>query len=158
SLDGQLLGIVNDASITALVTPQGPLQASFTQVFKSPAELQDALSIVQKVVQTQSVGAAILAQQPLTPNQHAAGTQITTSHTDLSTTKIEVSLTTTGPDGITITDLHIVAPPSGTPAIIPFIPLIEKHIPIAPFVAHDIADQISPEHTPWSFQVPLGTF
>ena len=116
SLDGQLLGMVNDASITALVTPQGPLQATFTQQSsRRRRSCRMALSIVQKVVQTQSVGAAIMAQQPLTSNPACRRNPDHDVITDLSTTKIEVSVTTTGPDTVTITDLHIVPPPAGTP-------------------------------------------
>ena len=162
SLDGQLLGTVNNASITAVVQSTGPLQASFTEVFKTPGELQDALSIVQKVVQTQSVGAAVLAQQPLNPNQQAAGTQITTSFSDISTTKIDVSVSTVGsdPNTATITDVHTTPPATpGAPPAIPFIPQTDDAAPPqAPFVAHEIADQTSPRGQAWSFQVPVDTF
>ena len=71
SLTGQLLGTVNRAGFKFVVTPAGPLQAIATEVQKTPAEVAQAVVIVQQVLQTQSVGQAILAVQPIPPSPPA---------------------------------------------------------------------------------------
>ena len=69
SLSGQLIGTVNNANNLTVVTPAGPLNAVASEVAKSPAQVAQALVAVQQVFQSQSVGQAILAVQPVPPSQ-----------------------------------------------------------------------------------------
>ena len=78
SLSGNLIGTVNNAGVAAVVTATSPLNAILTETQKTQGELQQALLIVQQVVQTQAVGQAILAAQPIAPptqNPDATGSQ-----------------------------------------------------------------------------------
>ena len=151
---GTLLGTVtsNDGIYSFIPTPTGIL---VQETGKDAATLQMELLIVQNVFLTKTVGEAILAQQPLPHlNGGPAGTQILTFPTDLSTTKIVVDVTTT-PTDVKVTDLHIIPP---FPGAVPFIETLTPAANHAPVVAHQIADQSSPEDTVWSFQIPSDTF
>ena len=100
SLSGVLIGTVNNAGLAAVIAPAGALNATMTEVTKSPAELQQALQIVQAVVQTQAVGKAILAAQPLVPapNETPDGPEKqkqgsdTKSSIDVAATKVAVTI------------------------------------------------------------------
>jgi len=67
SLSGNLIGTVNNAGLAAVITATSPLNAVLTATQKTQAELQHTLVFVQQVVQTQAVGQAILAAQPIAP-------------------------------------------------------------------------------------------
>src|SRR3954468_17679280 len=69
SLNGQLIGTVNNANQVTIVNAAGPLQALAQVVQKTPAELAAALNVVQQAFQTQNLGQAILAAQPVPPSQ-----------------------------------------------------------------------------------------
>ena len=139
SLSGDLIGTVSNANGVTTVTAAGPLQAIANEVQKTPAELAQALAIVQQVFQAKAVGEAILAANPVPPSappappggqppdpndpdpfaaaQAPLGTQI--ASTDLSTTKIVVTATTAGNDiGV---DTTVVTPGLNTPATIPLV-------------------------------------
>ena len=151
---GALLGTVtnNDGIYSFIPTPTGVL---VQETGKDAATLQNELAIVQNVFLMKTVGEAILAQQPLPhPNGGPPGTQIVTFPTDVSPTKIVVNVTETT-TGVTVTGVHVDPPLPAAPPIVPFIPPVPHQ---APVVVHQIADQSSPEDTPWSFQVPSDTF
>jgi hypothetical protein len=156
---GVLLGSVTNYSGTYSFTPT-PTGLLVEETGKDAATLQAELAIVQAVFLTQSVGALIMQQQPLpAPNSHSAGTQITTAPFEYSTTKIEVNVTTTPTGVINVTDVQVVPPSAGTPAVLPFIPPPQSETQShAPVVAQPIADQSSSEDAAWTFQVPANAF
>src|SRR4029079_15411967 len=155
---GVLLGTVTSVGglFTFTPTPTGIL---VQETGKDAATIQAELAIVQQVFQTQSVGEAILAQQPLPySNGNTPGTQITTTFpTELSTTQIVVTTTTTGGQ-TTVTGVQTVPPPEGSPPTVPLNQPVTDQTNHSPVVAHQIADQASPEDQAWSFQVPSDTF
>src|SRR6185369_2919163 len=71
SLAGQLLTTVNNPNTQTVVTATGPLQANVLQIQRTQADLAQAAVVVQQVFQTQAVGRAIIAAQPIPPSPPA---------------------------------------------------------------------------------------
>jgi fibronectin-binding autotransporter adhesin len=65
SLSGQLIGTVNNANNVTTVTAAGPAQAVAQVAQKTQAELTQAFNVVQQAFQTQQLGQAVLAAQPV---------------------------------------------------------------------------------------------
>ena len=140
----------NDGVFSFIPTPTGIL------IQETGKDAANELAIVQAIFMTKAVGEAILALKPLPYLNPNGGTQIaTTFPTDVSSTKIVVDVTGT-PTDLKVTDLHIVPPAPGTPPIVPFNHTVPPQQ--APVVAHQIADQRSPEDKAWSFQISSDTF
>ena len=160
------------AGLSALCSAPSPVSAAYFPFTPTPTGIlvqetgKDAATIrpswrsFRAVFRTQSVGEAILAQRPA-PNSagNQPGTQIptTTFPTELSTTEVVVTTTTTS-DGTTVTSVQTVPPPEGSPPTVPLDPTVPDQTNHSPAVAHQIADQSSPEDQAWSFQVPSNTF
>ena len=157
SLSGTLIGTVNNAGLAAVIAPTGALNATMNEVTKSPAELQQALQIVQAVVQTQAVGQAILAAQPVAPAPNDGNTEKqgsdSKSSIEVATTKVAVTIQEKS-TGTTITEVKIIAPI----AEVTKTTTLNYVGPQPTTLVTAIADQSFAEDTPWSFRVPSATF
>src|SRR3954471_10165614 len=71
SLSGQLLATVNNPNIQIVATPTAALQATVIQLQRTQADLAQAAVFGQQVSQTQAVGRAIIAAQPIPPSPPA---------------------------------------------------------------------------------------
>ena len=155
---GAQLGIItnNDGVFSFIPTPNGIL---VQETGKDDTTVQSELVLVQNVTLMKQLGEAILAQLPLPHGGGATGgTQITTTFpTDVSLTSLVVNVTSADTGGFVVTEIHTLTAPPPPPGI-PAPPLFNPPAAHPPVVAHQIADQSSPEDTAWSFQVPAGTF
>ena len=159
SLSGVLIGTVNNAGQAAVINSAVNVVMDFVQ--KSPVEMQQALQLVQQVVQTQTVGQAILAAQPVAPapatgdEKKSDGTQKQGSDSkptlEVSTTKVVVTVEQNGTE-TKVTDVKIVEPDANAPKTTSLV------LPQATVLVSSIADQSSAEDALWTFKVPSATF
>jgi hypothetical protein len=153
SLSGTLLGTVSNAGVVAVITPTTQLGASLSEVNKSAAELQQALVIVQQVVQTQAVGQAILAAQPIAPDGTTKQNDQKRSSIDVSATKVVAAVEET-PDGPKVVDVKVVTTEKATKVEI----TNTYNGPLPTVLSNPVADQAFDEDTLWIFQIPDKTF
>ncbi|MGE3149353.1 MAG: VCBS domain-containing protein, partial [Pseudorhodoplanes sp.] len=119
---GQVIGTVSQAGIGWVVSPVAPGQVNAQPVQLTPAEMQQALSIVQDVFNIQQIGQQILQQSPVDQNQdqqktestHPTGTQFLPSDTTFVVTNNGGAPTTTVVNFPTNPN-----PPADTPPIQP---------------------------------------
>src|SRR5579862_8331962 len=117
SLAGQLIATVDNANNQTTVTPAG----AATSIAKTPAEIAQALTLVQQVFQTQAVGHAILAAQPLPGNNANQNNQTPDPNSqprDPNSQPLQKQNSTTPQTQITSTDVsssHVVVNVADTP-------------------------------------------
>ena len=143
---GSLIGTVNNSQVGWLVTPSGPLQVVAQQVQKTPAELQQELSIVQQIFTIFNNA----QQNPFVPGQRGDTPDPNPQTADGgsgSSTYYQLPITLTSQDGsnpvnttanVTVTPVNYTPPPvdfSNTP--IPAVNIPAGQTPNSPPIAVD---------------------